>query len=233
MTLGQYNDQKKEGLKKLGLSIDNFTDFLREVYWKILDNEISYIDQQVSKYNPDTDQFEKAYDSFSSEASAGGKKGHLKVNLMDDTSKVDLYQEAQKEAKLPGTHRSMYAKPKVLKQIYTQMRDQIKIQVLSEPEGEQVTLLSFLFNTLQNYTNLKGDSKKINFDYLETLISDNSGFDPTKVFLDEPLEPPAPANGAGMVANGAGGPGPVGAVSPMQLNQNMSMKKNKVLAGGM
>ena len=224
MTLGQYNDQKKESLKKLGLSIDNFTDFLREVYWKILDNEISYIDQKVKKYNPDNEEFEEAYNSFSAPASGGGKKGHLKVNLMDDTSKVDLYQEAQKEAKLSGTHRSMFAKPKVLKDVYTKMRNQIKMEVLSEPEGEQVTLLGFLFNLLVQYKNLKGDVQKVNFDYLETLISDNSGFDPTKVFLDEPLQPPTPQpnmNGATLGAPGS---------APALGAPNNSLKK-PVMAG--
>lgn len=224
MTLGMYNDQKKESLKKLGLSIDNFTDFLRDIYCKILDNEISYIDQMIDKYNPDLQQMETAYNSFSSEASAGGKKGNLKVNLMDDTSKVDLYQEAQKEAKLQGTHRSMYAKPKVLKDIYTKMRDQIKIEVLSEPEGEQVTLLGFLFNLLMQYKNLKGDGQKINFDYLETLISDNSGFDPTKVFLDEPVEAPTPANPAQPNAQGPSNQ-PQAIPSNQPLGQRLNKKK--------
>lgn len=190
-TLGQYTDQKRAALQKLGLPIGRFTDFLRQVYWKILDNEISYLDQKITKYNPDTQQMETAYNSFSAEDNSSGSKGHLKVNLMDDTSKVDKYAEAQKEAKLPGHHRSINAKPAVLKEIYTKMRDQIHMEVISEPDGEQVTLLGFLFNLLTQYSNLKaGDTSKINFDYLETIIADNSGFDSTKVFLDEPAPQP-------------------------------------------
>lgn len=224
-TLGQYNDQKKAALRKLGLPIDRFTDLMRQIYWRILDNEISYLDQKINKYNPDTDKMEQAYQNFSSEASAGGKKGHLKVHLMDDTSNIDPYKEAQKESDLPGTHRSMFAKPKALKDIYTKMRDQIKIEVISEPEGEQVQLLSFLFNTLVQYVNLKGgDNKKINFDYIETIIADNSGFDSTKVFLDEPLEPPAPTVSAPVQPNAP--------VSPLNLGQKIGgNKKTPTMAG--
>lgn len=217
MTLGQYTDQKKESLKKLGLCLDRVVDFLRQCFWNILDNEISYLDQKIKQYDEDG-KFVEAFNSFSIEDSIDGKKGNIKVNLMEDTSKVDPYAEAQKEADQPGMNRSYYANPKALKDIYKRMRDQIYISVVSEPEGEQVTLLGMLFNLLTQYTNLKGDSRKINFDYIETIISENSGFDSTKLFLDEPLPVPTPY--------GPAGPGdPAAAPGGKSIPQNMNVGK--------
>ncbi len=225
-TLGQYADQKKESLKKLGLSLDRFTDFLRQVYCKILDNEISYIDQKVKVYKEDG-SFVQAYQSFSIEDTIDGKKGNIKVNLMDDTSGVDKYAEASKEAKLKGKNVSYHAKPKELKEIYTRMRDQMWMNVTSQPEGEQVTLLGFLFNLLTQYSNLKGgDTKKINFDYLETIIAENSGFDENKVFLEEPLEPEPVPSPYGPGAPGAGVPvAGQGAAPGAKISLNMNPKK--------
>lgn len=192
MTLGQYQDQKKESLKKLGLCLDRVVDLLRQIFWNVLDNEIHYIDQKVKTYKEDG-SFVEAYNSFSIEDSIDGKKGNVKVNLMDDTSTVDPYAEATKEANMPGLNRSYHAKPAYLKDIYRRMRDQTYMNVVASPEGEQNMLLAMLFNVLTQYANLKGgDTKKINFDYLETIISENSGFDSNKLFLEEALEPPQP-----------------------------------------
>jgi len=188
MTLGQYTDQKKESLKKLGLSLDRVMDFLCQVYWKVLDNEISYIDQKRKTYKEDG-TFEEAYQDFSIEDSIDGKKGNISVKFMDDTSGVDLYEQAQDEAKMDGLNRTYYAKPKYIKDIYKRMRDKFHVQVISEPEGEQSMLLGLLFNLLTQYVNLKGgDPSKINFDYLETIIAENSGFDSNKIFIEESPE---------------------------------------------
>lgn len=213
MTLGQYADQKKESLKKLGLSLDRFCDFLKQVYANILDNEISYLDQKIKQYAEDG-SFIQAYQSFSIEDSIDGKRSNIKVNLLDDPSTIDPYAEAKKEADMPGNNISFHANPKKLKDIYMRMRDQIYIDVRSEPIGEQVTLLGFLFNILIQYSNLKGgDTRKINFDYIETLIAENSGFDSNKVFLDEPLPPPVQP---GIPSNGLGG--------KLSLNMRPDMK---------
>jgi len=184
MTATQYVDQKKESLKKLGISLDRAIDFLRQIYWKILDNEISYIDQKIKEYKEDG-EFTEAYQSFTLEDSIDGKKGTISVNLMDDTSDIDEYKKAQEEAD-SGLHtRSFYAKPAHLKSIYKRMRDKMYCNVVSLPEGEQQMLLGALFNLLTSYINLGGNAQKINFDYLETIIAENSGFDSTKVFLEE------------------------------------------------
>lgn len=188
MTLGQYTDQKKESLKKLGLCLDRIVDLLRQIYWNILDNEIHYLDQKIKTYKEDG-KFIEAFNSFSIEDTIDGKKGNIKVNLMEDTSGIDPYEEAKKEAEMPGINRSYFAHPKTLQDIYKRLRDQIYINVISQPEGEQTMLLGMLFNLMTQYVNLKGDNKKINFDYIETIISENSGFDSNKLFLDEPAEP--------------------------------------------
>lgn len=192
ITATQYVDQKKENLKKIGLSLDRVMDFLRQVYWNVLDNEVSFIDQKIKQQQEDG-TFIEAYNSFSVEDSVDGRAGNMKVTLMDDTSTFDPYAEAQQEANDGGIHRSFAVNPKEFKNTYKRMRQQIYIDVVAQPEGEQVSLLTILFNLLTQYVNLKGgDNQKINFDYLETIIADNSGFDPTRLFLDEaPIQPVA------------------------------------------
>lgn len=218
MTLGQYQDQKKEGLKKLGLSLDRFTDFLRQIYWKILDNEISYINQLVKQYAEDG-LFKQAYASFSVDDSIDGRNATVKINLTDHPEQIDTYAEAKKEAEQPGMTRNYWVRPSELQEIYQRIRDQMWMDVVSEPEGEQVTLLGMLFNLLTQYSNLKGgDTRKINFDYLETIIADNSGFDSNKLFLDEPLQPP-PVPGQ----LGPGGQPPVSGMIPQNLNPKMAL----------
>lgn len=193
MTLGQYTDQKKESLKKLGLCLDRVIDLLRQIYWNVLENEIAFLDQKTKQYKEDG-SFLEAYRSFSVEDSVDGRNGNVQVTLMDDTSDIDPYKKAQEEADMPGLNRSYYAKPASLQEIFKRMRDQIYIDVVSAPEGEQQSLLAILFNLLTQYVNLKGgDNRKINFDYIETIIADNSGFDSNKLFLEEAVEPPVPS----------------------------------------
>jgi hypothetical protein len=189
ITATQYIDQKKENLKKIGLSLDRVVDLLRQIYWRILDNEISYIDQKVKSYDSEG-KFIEAYQSFIVEDSIDGRTGDIEVNLQDDFSDVNLYEKATEEAKnKKRLKRTIYAKPKDIKNVYKKLRDKIYINVVASPEGEQMNLLAMLFNLLTQYVNLKGgDSRKINFDYLETIIADNSGFDPNKVFLDQSQE---------------------------------------------
>lgn len=190
ITATQYMDQKKENLKKIGLSLDRTIDLLRQIYWSTLFNEISYVDQKVKEYKTDG-TFVEAYQSFSVDDNVNGKKGNVTVNLMDDTSGVDPYAVAKKEADDGMASRIYHAKPAQLKSILKNMRGKIYIDVVAEPEGQQVTLLAALFNILTQYVNLKGgDSRKIDFDYIETIIADNSGFDPDRLFLDKPLTTP-------------------------------------------
>lgn len=208
ITATQYVDQKKENLKKLGLSLDRTIEFLRQIYWSTLLNEISFIDQKVKKYSTDG-TFIDAYQSFSVEDSINGRNGDLHVHLMDDTSTVDPYAVAKEEAVSKTPVRNLYAKPAALKDIIKNMRNKIYIEVVAEPDGQQQSLLAILFNLLTQYVNLKGgDNKKINFDYIETIIADNSGFDEDKIFLDAPLQVATPqspptVNGSDMIPQNA------------------------------
>lgn len=216
----QYTERKKENLKKIGLSLDRVMDLLRQIYWNILDNEISYLSQKTKQYQEDG-SFIEAYQSFSIDDSIDGKNGTIKVQLMDDTSNVDPYAQAQQEANDGGMHRTYYAKPKDLMDIYKRMRDQINIEVVAQPEGEQMSLLTILLNLLTQYSNLKGgDTRKINFDYIETIIGQNSGFDQDKIFLDQ--VPPAPPVQPGEV-NPTDVPGG-GKVLPQNMNPRPGIK---------
>lgn len=222
-TLGQYQDQKKEALKKLGLCLDRFVDLLRQIYWNVLDNEISYLDQKIKQYKEDG-TFVEAYNSFSIDDSIDGRKGNIRVNLTDDTSGVDPYAQAKEEADSPLAIRTYHAKPKDLQKIFKRIRDQVYMDVISQPEGEQVMLLGMLFNLLTQYANLRaGDTSKINFDYLETIIDQNSGFEPNKLFLDQPLRPPVQP---GQVTPGSQANAAQAAPAPSAIiPQNMSANK--------
>lgn len=218
ITATQYQDQKKEALKKLGLCLDRFIDLLRQIYWNVLDNEISYLDQKIKQYKEDG-TFIEAYNSFSIEDSIDGKKGNIKVNLTDDTSGIDPYAQAKEEADSPVSTRTYHAKPKELQQIFKRIRDQVYMDVVSQPDGEQITLLGMLFNLLTQYSNLRGgDTSKINFDYLETIIDQNSGFEQNKLFLDEPLQPPQPPGQVVPGQNPNQPPTPPASVIPQNMN---------------
>lgn len=222
----QYTERKKENLKKIGLSLDRVMDLLRQIYWNILDNEISYLDQKIKQYNTDG-SFEQAYQSFSIDDSVDGRAGVIRVNLTDSSPDQNkLYDVAQQEAQDGGMHRTYFAKPKELMDIYKKMRNEMYIEVVAQPEGEEMSLLTVLFNLLTQYANLKGgDTRKVNFDYLETIIAENSGFDSNKLFLDE--APPAPPQQILPPGTPPGAPGatpPTPLVIPQNMNPRLGLK---------
>ena len=236
VTATQYLDQKKQDLKKVGLLLDDTISFLKDMFWLFLYMEIYYIGDKTKYYDPTEDEFVEAYNSFAVAENIDGGKGTTKVNLVDDTSNIDPNQLFQDEEKSETPVRNFYAKPEYLKQIITQLRDKIYIDVVSEPEGEQVSLLGILFNLLTQYANLRGGTiPNLNTEYLEKIIDQNSGFDVGKLFLkNAPAQPGMPVPGAqqmgpngqplppGMQANG-GTPG----VLPMNTQNN---QQNPVLA---
>ena len=81
-TATQYVDQKKEALKKLGISIDGAMETLRDIYWLRLWNEIEYLDQKISKWSHEDMELKQVYDSFSSEEDIEGKMGTVNYNLV-------------------------------------------------------------------------------------------------------------------------------------------------------
>ncbi len=184
VTATQYVDQKKENLKKLGLLLDDTIAYLKECYWLRLYNEIMYIGDKQRYYSPEDDKFVEAYKSFAVQENIDGKKGTTKVALTDDTTPYDPNVMFQQEETDGQNIRTFYARPDYLKSVIQHLRDHIYIEVISEPEGEKMSLLGVLFNILTQYVNLKGgDFTDINFEYLQKVIDQNSGFEPNKIFL--------------------------------------------------
>ncbi len=237
-TATQYLDQKKENLKKLGLSFDRTMDYLKQVYWAVLINEIHCIDQKSKQYSSDG-KFIEAYRSFNAPGTVDGKKGTVAVNLTDDVSEIDPYDIYEQEQKSATPTKILHATPTALKDIIKRIRDNAKIEVVAEPEGEQVALLGSLFNLLTQYANLKGgDTRKVNFDYLETIIAENSGFDANKIWLsedevqEEQQEQQAQLLKQQMAQQGMQQPAP-GAPAPSMIPQNMNTPtppQNSILA---
>lgn len=212
LTATQYLDQKRENLKKLGLSIDQTIGFLKDVYWARLYNEISYFDTKKKTYNPDEDAFVEAYENFTVDENIDGAKGRLSVNLVDDNSMrtgngyMKNLMDEEEMSDVPT--RKMFVKPGYVQGIIKNMRNKIYIDVVAEPEGQGQQLLAALFNLLTQYANLRGgDTKSINFEYIEKLIGDNSGFDASKLFT-EPEPMPELMGPEGMGATGPGGGSP-------------------------
>lgn len=205
VTATQYVDQKKQDLKKIGLLLDDTIAFLQDMFWLMLFQEIYYIGDKQKYYSQEDDKFIEAYKNFTVAETIDGSKGTTKVNLMDDTSNVDPEKLFQQEEQSANPVRNYFARPAYLQQIIMQLRDKIYIDVVSEPDGEQSSLLGMLFNILTQYVNLKGgDNSDVNFEYLQKVIDQIAGFDPGKIFLkNKPQPQPMP----GMPPQGMQQPG--------------------------
>jgi len=188
ITATQYIDQKRENLKKLGIVIDGVMNFLRDFYYLRLINEIELIDNKKKKYSIAEGRDVEMYESFVSEESIDGMATSVEFNMVDEfnTTPEDIFKQefnAQKPIK------SMYIKPKQVKEIIKKFKDKMYVDVISEPEGQNQTLLGLLFNTLMAYQNLRGGPiPNLNFEYLDKIIADNSGFQGNKIFTKMPIQ---------------------------------------------
>lgn len=188
-TATQYVDQKKEALKKLGISIDGAMETLRDIYWLRLWNEIEYLDQKISKWSHEDMELKQVYDSFSSEEDIEGKMGTVNYNLVEDTGGYDPAQLFQEEFSAAKPVRNIYVNPVKVKEIVKRLKDYIYIDVVSEPSGQNMSLLGVLFNVLMQYMQVKGGPiSNLNFDYIDAIIGQNSGFDADKLFIDQQKE---------------------------------------------
>lgn len=233
LTATQYLDQKKENLKKLGLSIDNTISFLSRLYWLFLYEEISYLDVKNKQYDPEEEAFIEAYQSFSVDHKIDGMTGRLKINLVDDNSMRDgneyFKNQTTMEDKADVPTREFYVRPDYIKGIMNNLSNKIYIDVVAEPEGQGQQLLSSLFNLLTEYANLRGgDTQNIDWDYIESLIGENSGFEQTKIFKKAP---PIQMQPEGMLPPGTPPPNTASAPRPSLIQRNATRKApNKVLA---
>ena len=179
-TATQYVDQKKQALKKLGITIDGTVDFLRELFWQRLWAEIEYLDTQKDVYDPIERKFVKGYEKIMANDPIRGS-GSVHYHLQDDVSKIDPYDLFQQEQKSVSKQKHVYVDPKQFKEMMKKMRDKIYIKVVSEPDGQNQSLLGILFNLLTQYSNVQGKPiPNLNTDYLDKIIGQNSGFDINK-----------------------------------------------------
>lgn len=192
ITATQYVDQKKQSLKKLGLSIDSTINFLREVYWLRLFNDVQYITQKDKKYDAETDSLVEAYDDFMiDDSSVDGTSRKTIVRFTDDNTERDSYDIMNEEEKLGGDTRIIYARPSYIKNLIDNLYDKMYIEVISEPEGQNQSLLTILFNLLTQYANIRGGViPNLNYDYVDKIISQNSGFQSDKLFIKNVTQQP-------------------------------------------
>lgn len=236
LTATQYLDQKRENLKKLGLSIDNTIAFLRDLYWLRLYNEISYLDKKQKVYSEADQKFIEAYTSFSIDETVDGAKGRLQVNFVDDNAgrggNQYMKELMDREEMSSVPTRTMFARPKYVMDLAKNLSNKIYIDVVAEPDGQQESLLAALFNLLTQYANLRGgQTENINFDYLEKVIGDNSGFEADKIFMKPPPQPTDIPTGNPLEAEGVGRPGVGSAPKPSFIPVNQTRKSpNRVLA---
>lgn len=188
ITATQYVDQKRENLKKLGIVIDGAMDFLRQLYELRLVSIIEDLDKKKKQYSLKDQKEVETYESFISEEAIEGTNTEVRFNMVDeiDVTPEQLFKEefdSQKPIK------SMYVKPKEVKEIINKLKDKMYIEVVSEPEGQNQSLLGLLFNTLMAYQNLQGQPiPNLNYEYLDKLIADNSGFQSNKLFMKVPQQ---------------------------------------------
>ncbi|MGV8130839.1 MAG: hypothetical protein ACP5N7_01935 [Candidatus Pacearchaeota archaeon] len=233
-TATQYVDQKKEALKKLGISIDGAMDMLREIYWLRLWNELEYFDKKVKKWSHEDQEFIDAYDSFIASESIGGEMGQINYSLVDNPEEQDMEAQFKNEFNSSKPMRTKYVNPKKVKDFVKRLKDMVYIEVLSEPMGQNTALLGILFNNLMQYAQVQGGPvKNLNYDYIDSIIGENSGFDADKIFLKEkPAELSMPmidpttglpipgAAGQAMPGGTPGIPSPAGSVQLPKVPQN-------------
>lgn len=239
LTATQYLDQKRENLKKLGLSIDNTIQFYQKLFWLILYEEIDCLDQKESQYDLEDQQFKEAYSSFSIDHPIDGSKGRLDVKFVDDNAEryaqgnTLLKDMTTQEDKSKVPTRTMYVRPDYIQGIVKNLSNKIYIDVVAEPEGQGQQLLGALFNLLTEYANLRGgDTKNINFDYIEKIIGENSGFDSEKIFTKAPpVDINQQAGDPSLTPDGQPIPGVPSAPKPSFIPVNKTKKApNTILA---
>lgn len=210
-----YLDQKKENLKKLGVSIDGYINFLKDLAWIRLMNEAYYLEGKVDEYSPEEGKIVQKYGSFIDEAVSEGDRTKVKYSLVDELPEMDPYEMFKNEFNNPMQTREIYVKPKDIKEFVEKMKDKMYIKIVSEPEGQNQSLLGALFNNLTAYSNLLGTPvPNLNTEYIDKIIDENSGFEKNKIFLKIPTQqatqmtnPMGMQGGLEGVASQAGVPG--------------------------
>lgn len=237
-TATQYVDQKKEALKKLGISIDGAIEMLKEIYWLRLWNEIEYFDKKVKKWSHEDQEFMDLYDSFTAEEEIEGQMGNINYNLVDDTGGYEPEKIFKDEFNSMKPVRNIYVNPKKVKEMVKHLKDYIYIDVIPEPDGQNTSLLGVLFNILMQYMQVKGGPiTNLNFDYIDSIIGQNSGFDADKLFIQQPpaqLTQPMidPATGQPLPQPGGplGAPSGAGFQSQPGMVQLPKMPQNNILS---
>lgn len=234
ITATQYVDQKKQSLKKLGLSIDNTIAFLKEVYWMRLFNEAQYLTEKVKTYNAETNSIVEAYNDFMIEDTASdGSTKKTMVKFVDDNSDKSGLDGSQsildQEEEMGGDTKIMYVRPQYLKDLVNNLRDKMYIDVVSEPDGQNESLLSILFNILTQYGNLRGGViPNLNYDYIDKLIAQNSGFQSDKIFLKNVPPPPPQIGPDGKpIQTAPTGSAPILPMNPINSNVNPILQNAK------
>lgn len=240
VTATQYVDQKKQDLKKLGLSIDNAIAFLKEVYWQKLFNDIQYITEKTQQYDHETGNLVEAYQDFMvNNMNPDGTKSKVQVSFTDDnTNRAGLagsQQVLDEEEASGGQTKKLYVRPDYLKNLVINLKDKMYIDVVAEPEGQNQSLLAVLFNLLTEYANLRGGQiPNLNYDYLDKIIGQNSGFESDKLFLkNAPAQPGVDPNNPGGPVGPNGQPlaSPQGKASAPVLPRNPQLNHaNPILA---
>ena len=240
VTATQYVDQKKQELKKLGLSIDNAMEFLKKIYWQKLFNDAQYITEKTTQYDHETGELVEAYQDFMVDnMNPDGTKSKIQVSFNDDNSQYAGLEGSQKmldEEEASGADiKKLRVRPDYLKNIVENLRDKIYIDVVSEPDGQNQSLLAVLFNLLTEYANLRGGQiPNLNYDYVDKIIGQNSGFEADKLFLkNAPAQPGVdPNNPVGAVGPDGQPVAPKGKASAPVLPRNPQMNngKNSILA---
>lgn len=203
-TATQYVDQKKQQLKKLGITIDGTTAFLKELYWQRLWDEIECIDNKREVFDHTEQKFKQDYEIITATSPKAGA-GNVQYHFQDDISNIDPYELFKEERKSAKKIKHVYVDPKVAKKNFKKLKDKVYIKVVSEPDGQNQSLLGILFNLLTQYANLQGHPiQNLNYDYIDKIIGQNSGFDIDKIFVPNKPAPTAqPIPGAPLPPGGA------------------------------
>jgi hypothetical protein len=189
VTATQYVDQKRENLKKLGVSIDGAINLIRDIAWLRLLNEIFYLDTKKKTYSPEEKRHVEIYESFIADTGEAGDRKQTRYNLVDEMPEVDVFEMFKEEFQNPLKEKNVYIKPKDVKEFLQKVKDTMYIEVTSEPEGQNQSLLGVLFNNLTAYSNLRGGIiPNLNFEYIDKIIDENSGFQSNKLFLKIPVQ---------------------------------------------
>lgn len=219
-TATQYVDQKKAQLKKLGITIDGTVDFLKEFYWNRIWTEIEHMDEIEDSFDVNQNKFKKDFKKIMANDPVAGN-GNIKYHMQDDISEVDPYELFKKEKMSVKKEKHVYVNPKMTKEMFKKLKGKIYIKVVSEPDGQNQSLLGILFNLLTQYANLQGHPiSNLNYAYLDKIIGQNSGFDIDKIFLpNQPQNQLQPGQGqsqTGMPDDGgvSGGGQQTGGVTP-------------------